>query len=193
MRSSLSGLIKIAGVVLLQVATFATAQTVLYDKSRVSCVSRQMNVPVEAQFKKFTARIAFDPARPEAGNAQIEIDVGSFDIDNAEVNDEAKSKPWFDVRAFPKATFVSSGIKPLGSGRYEARGQLTIKGRTADVTAPFTYKESAGNGVFEGAFSIRRLQYNIGEGAWKDTDTVADDVQIKFSIVVARNVPAAKK
>lgn len=183
----------IAGSGVLQAAPPAVAPTVLYDKSRVSCVSRQMNVPVEAQFKKFTAQIAFDSAKPEAGNARIEIDVGSFDIDNAEVNDEAKSKPWFDVRSFPKATFVSSGIKPLGGGRYEARGPLTIKGRTAEVFAPFTYKESAGSGVFDGAFSIKRLQYNIGEGVWKDTDTVADEVQIKFRIVVAIARPAAQK
>jgi hypothetical protein len=58
--------------------------------------------------------------------------------------------------------------------------------------APFTYKEDAGTGVFEGAFTIKRLQYNIGEGAWKDTYTVADDVQIKFRIVVAAK-PAAKR
>lgn len=183
----------IAASVVLQVALPAAAQTVLYDKSRVSCVSRQMNVPVEAQFKKFTAQIVFDPAKPEAGNARIEIDVASFDIDNAEINDEVKSKPWFDARAFPKAIFVSSGIKPLGGGRYEARGPLTIKGRTAEVVAQFSYREDAGSGTFDGAFPIRRLQYNIGEGVWKDTDTVADEVQIKFRIVVALVRPAAKK
>ena len=192
MRNFLSGL-AIACSLVLQAALPAAAQTVLYEKSRVSCVSRQMNVPVEAQFKKFTAQIAFDPAKPETGNARIEIDVGSFDIDNAEVNDEVRSKPWFDVRSFPKATFVSSGIKPLGGGRYEARGSLTIKGKTAEVLAPFTYKEDAGSGVFDGAFSIKRLQYNIGEGVWKDTDTVADEVQIKFRIVVAIARPGAKK
>lgn len=169
----------------------AAAQTVLYDKSRISCVSRQENVPVEAQFRKFTARIAFDPAKPETGKAQIEIDVGSFDIDNAEVNDMAKDKDWFNARAFPKATFTATGIRALGGGRFEARGPLSIKGKTLDVAAPFTYKPDAAGGVFDGAFTIKRLQYNIGEGAWKDTGTVADEVQIKFRIVVA--APPAKK
>jgi polyisoprenoid-binding protein YceI len=86
------------------------------------------------------------------------------------------------VRSFPKATFVSSAIKPLGGGRYEARGPLTIKGRTAEVIAQFTHREDAGSGTFDGAFSIKRLQYNIGEGVWKDTDTVADDVKISIQI-----------
>ena len=72
MRGSLFGLLAVAGALLLQVAAPAAALTVLYDKSRITCVSRQENVPVEAQFRKFTAQIAFDPARPEAGMAQID-------------------------------------------------------------------------------------------------------------------------
>jgi polyisoprenoid-binding protein YceI len=171
----------------------AAAQAVLYEKSQITCVSRQMNVPVEARFKKFTAQIAFDPAKPAAGAARLEIELDSFDIDNAEVNDEARGKQWFDARNFPKATFVAAGIKPLGGGKFEVRGPLTIKGRTHEVVAPFSYKEEAGTAVFDGAFPIKRLQYNIGEGVWKDTDTVADEVQIKFHIVVAAGKAAAKK
>ena len=171
----------------------AAAQAVLYDKSQITCVSRQMNVPVEARFKKFTAQISFDPAKPAAGTARLEIELDSFDIDNAEVNDEARGKQWFDARSFPKATFAAAAIKPLGGGKFEVRGPLTIKGRTQEVVAPFTYKEEPGLAVFDGAFPIKRLQYNIGEGGWKDTDTVADEVQIKFHIVVAAGKAAAKK
>ena len=167
----------------------AAAQTVVYEKSRISCVSRQENVPVEAQFKKFTAQIAFDPARAETSKAQIEIDVASFDIGNAEVNDEVRGKPWFDTRSFPKATFVSSAIRALGGGKFEARGPLTIKGKTVEVVTPFSWRAEAGGGIVEGAFNIKRLQYNIGEGVWKDTDTVADEVQIRYRLVLA---PAAK-
>lgn len=193
MRSSYSSLIAVAGALLLQMATPAAALTVLYDKSRITCVSRQENVPVEAQFRKFTAQIAFDPARPETGKAQIEIDLDSFDLGFAEYNEDAKGKNWFDVRNFPRAKFVSAGMRALGGGRFEARGPLTIKGKTNEVIAPFTYKEDAGIGVFDGVFAIKRLQYNIGEGVWKDTDTVANEVQIKFRIVVAAAKPTAKK
>ncbi len=181
------------GLILLACALPASAQTVIYDKSRITCVSRQMNVPVEARFKKFSAQITFDLAKPETGKARIEIDTDSFDIENAEVNDEAKGKAWFDARAFPKAVFVSGGIKPLGGNRFEVRGPLTIKGRTHEVAAPFTYSEAGGTGVYDGAFTLRRLQFNIGEGQWKDTDTVADEVQIKFRIVVALAKTAPKK
>ena len=190
MRNAISGLLVLGAFLL---ADMAAAQSVLYDKSTLTCVSRQMNVPVEARFKKFTAQIAFDPAKPADGKARIEIDVDSFDIDNAEVNDEVKGKTWFDVRSFPKATFVSANIKAMGGGKFEVRGPLSLKGKTVEVVAPFTYQETAGTAVFDGAFAIKRLQYNIGEGVWKDTDTVADEVQIKFHIVASMAKPAQKK
>ena len=190
MRSSVFGLFMLGSCLL---AAVAAAQSVVYDQSRITCVSRQMNVPVEARFRKFTAQIAFDSAQPAAGNARIEIDVDSFDIDNAEVSDEVKSKPWFDANRFPKATFVATAIKALNGGRFEARGPLTIKGKTLEVVVPIAYKETAGTAMFDGAFVIKRLQYNIGEGVWKDTDTVADEVQIKFHIVASTAKSPAKK
>lgn len=49
-----------------------------------------------------------------------------------------------------------------------------------------SFKVEAGQQVFEGVLPIKRLQFNIGEGEWKDTSTVADDVQIKFRIVTAK-------
>jgi polyisoprenoid-binding protein YceI len=178
---------------LLTMPDAAHAQGFIYDKSRVTVVSRQMNVPVEAPFKKFSGEIAFDPSKPEAGKARIEIEVGSFDIGNAEINDDVKGKAWFDAKSHPKATFIASSVRAVGGGRYEARGPLTIKGKTLEVSAPFTYKDEAGASVYEGQFAIKRLQFNIGEGVWKDTDTVADEVLIKFRLTVAKAVGAGKK
>lgn len=155
------------------------------DKSRVTFVSKQMGVPVEGGFGKFAAQIAFDPAKPEAGRAQIDLDLASIDAGSAEANDEVKSKAWFDTRQFPRASFVSTGVKPLGSGRYEARGKMTIKGKTRDVVAPFSFKADGSAAVLEGSIPVMRLQFGVGEGLWSDTGTVADEVQVKFRFTVA--------
>ena len=168
----------------------AAAQTLDPAKSAVTAVSRQMNVPVEGKFTKFTAQIAFDAAKPEAGKAELVIDTASFDIGNAEINDEAKGKNWFDAKNFPQAKFVATAVKAAGPGRFEVTGPLTIKGKTNTVTAPFTVKTDGGATVYEGAFPIKRLAFNIGEGVWKDTDTVADDVQVRFRLVMTGGKPA---
>lgn len=166
-------------------AAAAELNVVQADKSQITFVSKQMGVPVEGKFGKFAARIAFDPARPEAGSAQIDIDLASIDAGSAEANDEAKTKGWFNTREFPQARFVSTGVKPLGGGRYEARGRMTLKGRTQDVVAPFSFKGDGNAGVFEGSIPVMRLQYGVGDGIWSDTGTVADEVQVKFRFIVA--------
>jgi polyisoprenoid-binding protein YceI len=160
-------------------------QAVDYSKSRISFVSRQMNVPVEGEFRKFGASVRWDAARPEASQAQVDIDAASFDMGERSLNDEAKSRPFLDVRNHPRAGFVSTAVKPLGVGRFEVAGRLTIKGVTRDVVVPFTVKREGASQVFDGAVTIKRLDFRVGEGEWTDTRTLADEVQVKFRLVAA--------
>lgn len=152
-------------------------------KSAVTATFKQLNVPVDAKFKKFNATIDFDAAKPEQGKATVEIDVASFDLGEPEYNKEVLKKEWFNAAQFPKATFVTSSIKPAGSGKFDVAGKLTIKGKSTDVSFPLTVKKDGAAQVFDGTLPIKRLTYNIGEGEWKDTGMVADEVTIKFHIV----------
>ena len=162
------------------------------DKTQVAFTYKQMNVPIDGKFKKTAASIVFDPAKPQAAKATLEIDLASIDAGSQEANDEVAGKLWFNTKAFPKATFVSSGVKALGNNRFEVAGKLTIKGKTQDATAPFTFKQDGANGVFDGTFTLKRADFAIGEGMWADFGTVANEIQIKFH-VVADPAAAAKK
>lgn len=155
------------------------------QQSSVTFVSKQMGVPVEGSFRKFTARIAIDPARPEAGKAHIDIDLAGIDTGSAEADAEVAGKAWFDTKNHPVASFVSTGVRQTTKGSYEALGKMTIKGKTLDIRAPFTLRQSAGTLVIDGLFPIRRLDYGIGSGIWGDPDTVADEVQIRFRFTVS--------
>ncbi len=164
-----------------QAAEFSAVQA---DKSAISFITKQMNVPVEGVFRKFTAQIRIDPAKAEAGQARIEIDLAGIDAGSAEANEEVKGKNWFNVREFPQAGFISGSVKALGGGRFEASGRMTIKGRTRDVRAPFTLKQEKGVLILDGRFPLKRLDYGIGSGVWSDTAVVADEVQVRFHFVL---------
>lgn len=153
--------------------------------STVTAVFKQMNVPVEGRFNKFSADVRFDPANVGAASAKIDVDVASFDIGAPEYNKEVAGDEWFDAAHFPHATFVSTQIKAGANGAYSVAGKLTIKGKTTDVVVPVQFHKDGANEVFDGALPIKRLTYGIGTGEWKDTSVVADDVQIKFHIVAA--------
>ena len=152
------------------------------DKSQITFVSKQMGVPVNGRFKKFDAAFSLDSAKPEAGQARVEVDLASIDAGSAEADVEVKGKGWFNTAAFPKATFDSAMVKSLGNGRYEAHGPLKIKGISRDMVIPFMLKNDGAGAWLEGGFVLPRMQFKIGEGEWSDTATVADEVQVRFKL-----------
>jgi polyisoprenoid-binding protein YceI len=165
----------------------APADTVDYARSEITFVSKQMNVPVQGRFKKFTAQIAFDPRKLASAKAEIAVDLASVDTGSAEADEEVSKKGWFNTSAFPTAKFSSSAVTQTGPDRYEARGKLSIKGIGQNVIAPFSAKRAGDAVTYEGAFTLKRLQFKIGEGVWSDTETVADEVQVRFRIVATGN------
>ncbi|MET0267314.1 MAG: YceI family protein [Duganella sp.] len=176
---------KLAIASLFGVSLIASAAVLKADpaKTTVSATFKQMNVPIESKFKKFTVSIDYDAAKPDASKASVEVETASFDMGDAEYNKEVAKKEWFNAAQFPKATFVSTSIKSAGAGKLTVTGKLTIKGKTTDVTFPLNVKTEGGKQVFDGALPIKRLAYNIGEGEWKDTSIVADEVVLKFHVV----------
>jgi polyisoprenoid-binding protein YceI len=155
-------------------------------KSSVTATFKQMGVPVEAKFKQFAAQIDYDAAKPAASKASVEIQTASLDLGDPDYNKEVAKKEWFNTAQFPKASFVSSAIAPAGAGKLNVSGKLTIKGRSADVSFPLSVKAEGGKQVFEGQLPIKRLAFNIGEGEWKDTSMVADEVVIKFRVTAGQ-------
>ena len=155
-------------------------------KSSVSATFKQMNVPVEAKFRTFSANIDYDAARPAAASASVDITTASLDVGDPDMNKEVAKKDWFNSAQFPKATFVSSAIAPAGPGKLTVTGTLTIKGKASKVSFPLTVRGEGGKQLFEGALPIRRLAYNIGDGEWKDTSMVADEVVIRFRVLAGQ-------
>ena len=158
-------------------------------QSEIAFVSKQMGVPVEGVFKKFDARIELDPKKPEAGNVSFTIDTGSASLGIAQTDAELPKPEWFNTPKFPQATFQSSAIKGLGGGKFEVAGKLTIKGKVRDVVVPVGVTQSAGTSLASGSFTIKRLEFKIGEGDWGDTSIVANDVQIRFKLTLSELGP----
>jgi polyisoprenoid-binding protein YceI len=175
------------GIFIFAAASHAIAQSANGEKIKIDFVSKQMGVPVEGSFAKAVANVNFDKANAAASKAEIEIDLASIDTGSDEANTEVKREGWFNVKKFPTAKFVSTAVKDMGGGRYEAVGKLTIKGKTTDIMAPFQIKTAS---LAEGKFIIKRSQFGIGEGVWADPDTVADEVEVKFKVpLVAASAP----
>lgn len=170
--------------------TPAQAATVDTTKSEIAFVFKQMGVPVQGRFRQFTAQVDFDPKKPEAGKVAFSIDLGSATLGVPETDAELPKPEWFHVGKFPKATFQSTSIKAAGAQRFDVNGTLTIKGQRQNVVVPVTLTQAANTSTATGSFSIKRLDFKIGEGEWSDTSMVANDVQVKFKLLMGGLPPA---
>jgi polyisoprenoid-binding protein YceI len=167
----------------------AAQQKLVPAQSEIAFVSKQMGVPVDGKFRKFDAQVAFDPKNPEAAKIGFAIDLGSVSIGAAETEAEVAKADWFNTKAFPQATFQSTRVKALGAGKFEVAGKLTIKGASRDVLVPVALAQAGPATTATGAFSIKRLEFKIGDGDWKDTSMVADEVQVKFKLSLTGVAP----
>ncbi len=169
-------------------AAFAQAQ-VVPAQSQITFAIKEMGVPVEGKFAKWTADIAFDPKKPETGKVAFTIATGSATFGVPETDVEVPKATWFNVAKFPNATFTSTAIKAKGGGKFDVAGKLSVKGTTKDIVVPIALAQAGPATTATGAFTIKRTEFKIGEGEWTDTGTVADDVQVKFKIALTGVAP----
>lgn len=155
-------------------------KSIQYDKSKVTFQYKQMGVAMDGRFKKFVAQLNLDPAKVEAAKAEIEIDLASIDAGSSEADEEVVGKAWFNVKSFPKATFVTQQIKAIGTHQFDVTGLLTIKGKSQDIKFPLTLIAQGNAAVLSGSFVLRRADFGIGEGIWSKFDVVANNIQVNF-------------
>jgi polyisoprenoid-binding protein YceI len=137
-------------------------------------------VPVDASFRTFSGRIVYDTAHATNASATLTVATGSLDIGDGAYNAEVRKKSWFDSVTSAKSVFVSKTIKSSGTGRFDATGTLTLKGRALSITVPVTASATAAGKAFDGAFIISRKAFGIGDPVW---DSVLDHrVTVRFHL-----------
>jgi polyisoprenoid-binding protein YceI len=181
-----------AGLLLASLSPIAGAAgpviALVAPQSEVGFTIKQMGVPVSGRFKRFAVQTNFDPKSPQTSQVSLRFELASATI-SADADPELGKPDWFATAKFPQATFQSTGIKALGGGKFEVAGKLSIKGNSRDVVVPMQLAQAGGVSTVTGGLPIKRLDFKVGEGDWADTSFVANDVQVKFKLVL-QGVPA---
>ena len=142
---------------------------------------------VTGKFKAFGALIAFDPADLAHSSAKITVPMDEAKTGDA-TRDAMLLKPaWFNILDFPQAVFQTTSFASLGGNRYEAKGKLTLKGISKDVTLPFTLDIKGDTAVMKGETGLRRLDFGVGEGP-----DFASEAPVALSVKVMVNVTAKR-
>lgn len=160
--------------------------TVDKAKTSVKFTAIENAAPVTGEFKDYDAKIAFSPDNLAKSSAVITIKMDSISASYDEMVSSLKEADWFDVKTYPAAKFEVKNFKKLEGNNYEADGNLTIRDKTQPVVLKFNLKEfDAKHAVINGSTTISRNAFGVGQGEWKDTKSVKDEVKIDIHLEAA--------
>jgi polyisoprenoid-binding protein YceI len=137
-------------------------------------------------FRRWSAQIAFDPKNLAGSKAVVSVDVASAATGDADRDQAMPGADWFSAKTQPKATFAAASFKDLGGGRYQAVGNLTLRGVTRPLVLPFTLAISGDTARMNGSVVLNRTAFGIGQGQWKTGDVVATEVTVNVALTAHR-------
>lgn len=186
MRRLLAALALFLFTALPAAAAPAPAWTVDKVASKIAFASTFGGQGFNGGFARWDAQIRFDPNNLAGSSAVVSIDtVSAFTGDND--RDAALKEPnWFSTKAFPKATFRTTGFKALGGGKYQAIGTLTLRGQSKPLTLPFTLVITGNQAKMTARVTVSRLAFGVGQNEWKKTDVIPDPVTVNISLTAKR-------
>lgn len=165
-------------------ALAATQWQMQPKESTLTFVAAQAGAPFEGKFEKFTADIAFDPQDLASSRFDVKIDLASVNSRDGERDDTIRSADLFDVKRWPTGHYVADKFTAKGGGKFTATGKLTLRDVTREVPIEFTFENQNGSAWLKGTAALERLDFGVGQGEWKDTTTVANEVKIRFALLL---------
>jgi len=140
----------------------------------------------KGHFPKFAVKFSFADDNLAASHLEVTVDVAALNTDDQERDDTLREEDLFDVAKFPQARFTATQITKTAAGAYAASGSLVLRGVTRALQVPFTLKSATEQGrqvlYMAGKTVIRRLDFGVGQGDWKSTEWVGNEVTITFNL-----------
>src|SRR3954470_7479747 len=148
-----------------------------------------MVATVRGQFSDFTGTAHVDTANPASSKVELSIVANSISTGQTQRDDHLRSGDFFESEQYPDITFTSTNVTRDGDD-WTITGDLTIKGVTHSVDAPFGFTGSSqdpfGNTRigFEGGTTIKRSDWGMTFNAALETGGVLVSDKVKLGVDV---------
>jgi polyisoprenoid-binding protein YceI len=163
----------------------AQSWTIIADASKLAFSALQEGERFAGEFREFYGDIYFDPEDLPGSGVAITIPLISVSAGSKDRDSTLPGKVWFSTKAFPNARFVSNEIVTMDDG-YVAKGQLTLKGISEDVSLPFTVEIDGDKAVMRGTMQLDRTRWNVGAAPWDTDEWVSRNVDLDIQVTATR-------
>lgn len=192
-NSLLIGLVTLATVFAADMTFAKTYDTVVGAESNIEFSGVQnRKTEFTGHFQQFDVNADFDSNNLENSEIDVIIELGSVESGSEKRDTKLKKGNWFDIDNSPRSYFKSESITALNNDLYKIEGDLKIK----DITKPYSFtleiRELVDLLKLSGNFTINRLDFDLGLGAWENPDWVRHEVEVKFDITVEKKAEKDK-
>ncbi|MGH8212414.1 MAG: YceI family protein [Rhodanobacteraceae bacterium] len=163
-------------VVGLPSAAFAHAWKVDSAHSALTFTGTYQDEKFEGRFKRFDAKVDYDPADLAHSKFDVIIDLASIDTANTERDQALPGKDFFDTAQFPRAHFVTTRFRKGANGTVLADGTLSLRGVGKPVTLSVKFSQTGNGATLDVDTTLKRLDFGIGGGDWADTTMIGNEV-----------------
>ena len=185
MKALVSALILIACASMARAAP-APAWAVDKAASSIRFASSLSGAPFSGAFSRWDADIHFDPANLGGSSATVTIEAASAATGDADRDQALPTPAFFSVAKFPRATFTAHAFKNVGGNRYQALGQLTLRGVTRPLALPFTLVIAGARAHMTAEVALDRLAFGVGQDEWRATTSLPAQVKVDINLTAQR-------
>lgn len=185
--SRFKSLFAIPALFVIGLAFAATHWVMQPRQSELTFTAVQAGAPFQGKFEKFTADIRFDPSDLANSRFEVQVDLASVNSQDSERDDILRGPDLFAVEKWPTATYVTERFEHRGGTKFAAIGKLTLRGVTREVPIAFTFEANKTGAWLKGSAKFKRLDFGVGQGEWKDTEGVANEVQVQYSLLLTKS------
>jgi polyisoprenoid-binding protein YceI len=172
-------------------ASPVTRYTLDQAKSTLEFQFVQAGAQNKGKFTRLPVTLDFSPDNLATSKLDVVVETTTLDSGDKERDDTLKGADLLSVAKFPQARFTSTQITKTANG-YDAVGKLMLRGVSRDIHVPFSFRtadeQGKPAGYLLGKTTIKRLDFGVGQGDWKSTEWVGNEVSVSYSL---RLVPAA--
>ena len=156
---------------------FITAFSFCFSQntSTIEFKIKNLGVNVDGYFNSFSVTTKFN------NEAILEKLSGKIKVASLKTGIESRDKhlledDYFNSNKYAFILFESTSIRKESETVYKVKGNLTIKGKTKQITIPVAVSKTSKNHVITSEFEINRRDFDVGGGSFIMSKTVKINV-----------------
>jgi len=146
------------------------------DNTKIEFVGTKKDGKHSGSFPKLSGTFDLGDDATKA-KISVTIDMEGLESDDPKLTGHLKSPDFFETKKYPDAKFVSKTIKSDKEG-YTVTGDLTMHGKTKEISFPAKITKADGGASLTSEFKIKRSDWGMTWG----TDKVDDAAQLTVKI-----------